>query len=185
MFFPPVFVCVKKNGLTRWVRPSRPASACIFSTLKLSLVLTDGDSSHFSRIPIPPTAPSGQSRVYHAMQMRSDGVHCRESADTGPVVLKVVRITGAAFSSVAMDQLMRSNGARVDDANFLEVLAWLESCGLHPVVCLMWLRRTLIKLQRKRHHVFSFHGIHGLRTELRQIIQKRACSRVSNASDKS
>ena len=31
-------------------------------------------------------------------QLRTDGVHCRESAGTGPVVLKVVQVTGAAFA---------------------------------------------------------------------------------------
>ena len=35
-------------------------------------------------------APSGQSRVYRVTQMRTDGVHCRESAGTGPVNHKVV-----------------------------------------------------------------------------------------------
>ena len=35
-------------------------------------------------------APSGQSRVYRVTQLRTDGVHCRESAGTGPVNLKVV-----------------------------------------------------------------------------------------------
>ena len=34
--------------------------------------------------------PSGQSRVYRVTQMRTDGVHCRESAGTGPVNPKVV-----------------------------------------------------------------------------------------------
>ena len=34
--------------------------------------------------------PSGQSRVYRVTQLRIDGVHCRESAGTGPVNLKVV-----------------------------------------------------------------------------------------------
>ena len=35
--------------------------------------------------------PSGQSRVYRVTQLRNtDGVHCRESAGTGPVNLKVV-----------------------------------------------------------------------------------------------
>ena len=34
--------------------------------------------------------PSGQSRVYQVTQLRTDGVHCRPSAGTGPVVLKVV-----------------------------------------------------------------------------------------------
>ena len=34
--------------------------------------------------------PSGQSRVYRVTQLRTDGVHCREYAGTGPVSLKVV-----------------------------------------------------------------------------------------------
>ena len=34
--------------------------------------------------------PSGQSQVYRVMQLRTDGVHCRESAGTGPVNLTVV-----------------------------------------------------------------------------------------------
>ena len=34
--------------------------------------------------------PSGQSRVYRVTHLRIDGVHCRESAGTGPVNLKVV-----------------------------------------------------------------------------------------------
>ena len=33
---------------------------------------------------------SGQSRVYRVTQLRTDGVHCRESAGTGPVNLKTV-----------------------------------------------------------------------------------------------
>ena len=34
--------------------------------------------------------PSGQSRVYRVTHLRSDGVHCRESAGTGSVNLKVL-----------------------------------------------------------------------------------------------
>ena len=34
--------------------------------------------------------PSGQSRVYRVTQLPTDSVHCRESAGTGPVNLKVV-----------------------------------------------------------------------------------------------
>ena len=41
---------------------------------------------------------SSQSRVYRVTQMRTDGVHCGESAGTGPVVFKVVPVTGAAFA---------------------------------------------------------------------------------------
>ena len=43
--------------------------------------------------------PSGQSRAYRVTQLRTDGVHCRKSAGTGPAVLKVVRVTRAAFVS--------------------------------------------------------------------------------------
>ena len=42
--------------------------------------------------------PSGQSRVYRATQLRADGVHCRESAGTGPVNLKVVPNESAALT---------------------------------------------------------------------------------------
>ena len=42
--------------------------------------------------------PSGQSGVYWFTQLRTDGVHCRESAGTGPVNLKVVPITSAALA---------------------------------------------------------------------------------------
>ena len=50
--------------------------------------------------------PSGQSLVYRATQLRTDGVHCRESNGTGPVALKVVPVAGAAFSGFTVVQLM-------------------------------------------------------------------------------
>ena len=72
----------------------------------LNLVLTHG---------IPPAYRDGvyiyanRHRVnpialYQVMQLRTDGVHCRESPRTGPVVLKVVPVTGTAFSGFTMDQ---------------------------------------------------------------------------------
>ena len=52
------------------------------------------DSSRVSRrhpfIYLNRHTPSGQSRVYRVTQLCTDGVHCRESAGTGPVNLKVV-----------------------------------------------------------------------------------------------
>ena len=42
--------------------------------------------------------PSGQSRVYRVTQLRTDGVHCRESAGTGSVVLNAVPVTATAFA---------------------------------------------------------------------------------------
>ena len=41
--------------------------------------------------------PSGKSLVFRVTQLRTDGVHCRESAGTGPVALKVVPVTVAAL----------------------------------------------------------------------------------------
>ena len=75
--------------------PRQPAHLHTTYLLRLNLVLTDYG--------IPPEfrggvhlfiynrhTPSGQSRVYRVTQLRTDGVHCRESAGTGPVNLKVV-----------------------------------------------------------------------------------------------
>ena len=47
--------------------------------------------------------PSGQSRVYQVTQWYTDDIQCLESAGTGPVVLKVAPVTGAAFSRITMD----------------------------------------------------------------------------------
>ena len=48
--------------------------------------------------------PSAQSRVYRVTQLRTDGVHCRESAGTGPLNLKVVP-NGCCLGR-SMDQLI-------------------------------------------------------------------------------
>ena len=100
MSISPVPVRAWEFGLARRVRASRPASICSLSTLRLNMVLTRGvhpafrDGVHIYRQP-----PSGQSRVYRATQLRTDGVHCRVSAGTGPVVLKKVPVMGATFAS--------------------------------------------------------------------------------------
>ena len=44
----------------------------------------------------------GQSQVYRVTQLRTDGVYCRDFASTGPVVLKVVRVTSAVFKGILM-----------------------------------------------------------------------------------
>ena len=38
--------------------------------------------------------------------MRTDDVHYRESAGTGPIVLNIVPVTGAAFRRIIMNQLI-------------------------------------------------------------------------------
>ena len=105
-----VSVRAREFGLARRAQPSRPASAC-------SSPYTQGESNAFSRdsslfprrrlfIYLNRHTWSGQSRVYRVPQLRTGGVHCRESASTGPVVLNVVSVTGAVSLKVTMDQLM-------------------------------------------------------------------------------
>ena len=50
--------------------------------------------------------PTGPSRLCRVTQLRTDGVHCRESASTGPVVLNVVQVTGAAYSGNPVGQIL-------------------------------------------------------------------------------
>ena len=99
-----IFSC-PRSRLRIWSRETGSAGpSCVsllISILRLNLVLTYG---------IPPEfrggvhlyisnrhTPSGQSRVYRVTQLRTDGVHWRDSTGTGPVALKVVPVTGAAF----------------------------------------------------------------------------------------
>ena len=97
------------------VRPSRPGVSPF-------IVHTPAESGAYERAPplspafcdidyddkgvhIYRQPPMGQFRVYQVTQLITDGVyHRRESAGTGPVVLKVVRVTGAAFSGITVDQ---------------------------------------------------------------------------------
>ena len=44
------------------------------------------------------------TRLIHTLLLYVTTIHCRESADTGPVLLKEVPVTGAAFSGIAMNQ---------------------------------------------------------------------------------
>ena len=72
-------------------------------------------------------ALSGQSRVYRVTQLRVNGVHCRESAGTGSVGLKVVPVTGATTLQVTMDQLMCAS-------LFPHIHHWHEVGTYQPVI---------------------------------------------------
>ena len=92
-----VFPC-PRSRLRIWSRemgavvPSR-VSLLIFM-LRLNLVLTYGILPEFRGgvhlIISNRHTPSGQSRIYRVTQLCTDGVHCRETAGTEPVILKVV-----------------------------------------------------------------------------------------------
>ena len=54
----------------------------------------------------PPYGIGSVVPTLSATQLRTNDVHCRGSAGTGPVVLKVVTVTGAAILKVTMDQFI-------------------------------------------------------------------------------
>ena len=82
----------------------------LISILRLNLVLTYGIPPEFRGgvhlFILDHHTPLGSSRVYGVTQLRANGVHCRESGGTRPVVLKVVPATGPAILQVTMDQIM-------------------------------------------------------------------------------
>ena len=101
---------VSRDGFSRPV-PRQPTH---LHTQAASGAYSPRDSSRFPRrrpfIYLNRHTPSGQYRVYRLTQLRTNGVHCREVAGTGPVVLKViVPVTGAAIFQVTMGQLVCSS----------------------------------------------------------------------------
>ena len=84
----PVRVRSWEFGLARRVRQSRPAAACS-SPFSGWIWCLRGSSRVPRRRPIiylkPPYAIGSQSRIYRVTHLRTNGVHCRESAGTGLV----------------------------------------------------------------------------------------------------
>ena len=89
------FLCSRSPIWSRETGSAIPSRvSLLISILRLNLMLTYGIPTEFgggvhfffSRH----NTPSGQSRVDRVTPLRTDGVHYRESAGTGPVNLKVV-----------------------------------------------------------------------------------------------
>ena len=87
---------VSRDGFGRPV--SRQPAHSLHSGRIWSLLTRFLPSSTAAPIYLYRHTQSGESRVYRVTQLRTDGVHCRESAGTDPVVIKVVPVTGAAFA---------------------------------------------------------------------------------------
>ena len=90
----PLSPCVPENLVSRdgFSRPVPRQPAHLHTQAESGVYLRDS-----SRVPrrrpfiyLNRHTPSGQSRVYRVTQLRTDDVHCRESAGTGLVNLKVV-----------------------------------------------------------------------------------------------
>ena len=98
-----IFPC-PRTCLRIWSRATGSAVPSRASLLILHTQAESGayprDSSLFPRrrpfIYLNRHTSSGQCRLYRVTQLRTNDVHCRESAGTWPIVLKVVPVTGAA-----------------------------------------------------------------------------------------
>ena len=74
------------------IAPSRVSPHILHN--RLNLVLTHGIPPTFrDGVHIYRQAPSGQPRVHQVTQLSTDGVHCRESAGIGPIVLSLFFVT--------------------------------------------------------------------------------------------
>ena len=92
------------------------------------MVLThEISATAFIYLNLQPT--SGQSRVDPVVHLRTDCVHGREIAGVGPVVLKVIRVTGAAFSRFPMDQLLCASFFHTDYWYVVEMMSDTEGIG--------------------------------------------------------
>ena len=99
-----LFPCLRSR-MTIWSHGV--GSAAPSRTSPLIQCLLSDDSSRFPRRrPHSPSTAIWSARVYRVMQLRTDGVHRRESAGTGPVVLNVIQLTGSACSGNPMDQFL-------------------------------------------------------------------------------
>ena len=96
---------------------SRETGSAVPSRVSLLVPHTQAESGTYSRnssrfprrrpfIYLERHTPLGQCRLYRVAQSRTNDVNCRESAGTGPVVLKVVPVTDAAILQVTMDHLI-------------------------------------------------------------------------------
>ena len=92
-----------RTRLRTW---SRETGSVVPSRVSLLILHTQAESDAYSRdssrfprrcpfMYLNRHTPSGQSRVCRVTHLRTDGVHCRESVGTGPVVLEVVPVTNA------------------------------------------------------------------------------------------
>ena len=109
----PVPVRAREFGLARRFRQYRPASVCSSPySGGIWCLLTGSLPSSTVMTPIylfrPPYA-IGSVPSYRVTQLRTNGVHCRESAGTGPVNLKVVSSERVLPWQVTMDQLIRAS----------------------------------------------------------------------------
>ena len=86
---------------------SRETSSAVLSRDSLLILHTQAESGAYSRdssrflrrhpFILPPYA-IGSVPSFSVTQSRTDGIHCRESAETETVVLKVVSVTDVAFA---------------------------------------------------------------------------------------
>ena len=115
-----IFPCPRAR-LRIWSRetgsavPSRVSLLILHTQAESGLVLTHGippdfcDGVHLFKFIYTALRHRVSPEFIGVTQLRTDDVHCREPAGTGPVVLKIVPLVGAAILQVTMDQSMCSS----------------------------------------------------------------------------
>ena len=97
-----LFPCPRSRLKTRshetdWAIPSRVSLLILHPKVDSGVYSRDSSRFTLRRLFIPSTVIES-GLLYQVTQLPTNDVHCRESAGTGPFVIKVVRATGAAFS---------------------------------------------------------------------------------------
>ena len=83
---------------------------------------------------IPPYA-IGSVPSLSSTQLRTDGFHCRESVGTGPAVVEVVPVTGAAFPGLSFfphPLLVRSESSQLRKES-IGGTAWYKAVKYHTI----------------------------------------------------
>ena len=89
--------------------------------------------------------PSGPSRVHQVKQLRTDHVHCRESAGIGPAVFRVVPVTVLSLQ-VTMDNYC---AALFPHAPYWYDLGMLRVCTYfygHHYISRIWINRVRLPI---------------------------------------
>ena len=97
-----------RSRLRIWFRETGLA---VPSLVSLLILYTNAESGAWYSSRIPGRRPyiftsTTHPRVYRVTQLRTDGIHCRESVGTGPVVLSQGSSSNGCCPCITMDQML-------------------------------------------------------------------------------
>ena len=135
----PLSPCVPENLVSRdgFSRPVSRQPAHLHTQAESGAYLRDSSRVPRRRPFMNRHTPSGQSRVFRVTQLRTDGVHYRESAGTGPVTLKVVPNEG--YATCIVQQLRPRYRLDIIGGRLYSTVC-MTRCGLRAAF--MWLGKS-------------------------------------------